>query len=84
MTRDGINIIGKKREIKQQKETRCGGRREAAEEGRGWVGLAELTEFGFAGVLGHPGLHKEPFQNQMASEALVLSHVCRTAGTQLM
>ena len=22
-------------------------------------------------LLGHPGLHKEPFQNQMASEALV-------------
>ena len=50
MTRDSINIIEKKREIKQQKETRCGGRREAAEEGRGWVGLAELTEFGIAGV----------------------------------
>lgn len=35
-------------------------------------------------LLGYPGLHKEPSQNQVASEALMSSHVCRTAGTQLM
>lgn len=48
MTRDSINVTGKKREIKQQKETRCGASREAAEEGWGWVGSADRTESGIA------------------------------------